>query len=84
MTEQDFTKLSDTYQNSRTNWGELAKQLKPGIYSFGAFKAQFCKGVEVADSQVKWALRGKVKSATELSARVALRYNGSDMFIKVK
>jgi len=83
MTEQEFNKLSKEYQNARTNWAELAAELRTGIYSFGEFKETFGDKIAVADAQLKWALRGNVKSASKLADRVTLRYSGSEMFIKV-
>jgi len=84
MTEQKFNQLSEEYQNSRTNWAELAAEVKEGIYSFGEFKETFGAKIGVADAQLKWALRGNVKSASRLADKVSLRYSGSEMFIKVE
>jgi len=84
MTEQEFNKLSDkpTARNT-ANWGELASKVRKGIYDFDTFKKNFCQGIGVKDAQVKWALKGEVKSAQDLAKRVTVRYAGSKMFVAV-
>ena len=84
MTEQEFNKLAEkpTARNT-ANWAELASKVRKGVYDYETFKKNFCKDIGVKDAQVKWALKGDVKSAQELAKKVSVRYNGSEMFISV-